>query len=80
MNQPKVRSVQAETIMARDVVLLKTPVMKERVTVMAQETVDSMMVTAAASQVWCAAATTVSSLELTTTPRMTAVRDLLAAV
>jgi len=58
LNQPKVKSVQAETIMGRDVVPLKTPVMKEKVTVMAQETVDLMMVTVAASQDWCVAATT----------------------
>merc|ERR1712012_794829 len=39
--------------------------------------VVSMMVMLGAGEILCVAATTVSSLELTTTPRMTAVRDLM---
>ena len=60
---------------AEDVVHHRTPVMKERVTVMDLGMEVSMMDTAAASLAWCAAATTVSSTEPTTTPRMTAARD-----
>ena len=51
--------------------------MKERETVMDQVMVASMMVMLGAREILCVAATTVSSLELTTTPRMTAVRDLM---
>ena len=64
-----------ETTMARDAVLQRIPVMRERETVMDLEMVVSTMVTVAASLALSVAATTVSSLEHTITPRMIAVRD-----
>ena len=73
----QVRSVLAGTTMVRDVVLQRIHVMKERETVMDLVMVVSMMVMLGAGEILCVAATTVSSLELTTTPRMTAVRDLM---
>ena len=63
--------------MVRDVVLRRILVMRERETVMDLVMVVSMMVMLGAGEILCVAATTVSSLELTTTPRMTAVRDLM---
>merc|ERR1712110_110925 len=55
--------------------LQRIPVVRARVTVTELETGESMTVTEAAGLDWCAALTTVRSSALTTTPRMTAVRD-----
>jgi len=68
--------VLAGITMARDAAPLRTPVMRERVTVMVPETAVTMMDTEAARETSSVAPTTVSSLELTTIPRMTAVRGL----
>ena len=65
-------------MMARDVVLLRLLVMKERETVMDPVMVVNMMDTPAARETWCAAATTASSLDTTSMRKMTAVSDLAA--
>merc|ERR1711971_1133839 len=70
----QVRDVPGEIITARDAALLRTLVTRVREIVMVLVTVVTMTVTEAARVTSSAAPTTVSSLVLTTTPRMTAVR------
>ena len=60
---------------ARDAAPRTIPVMRARATVTDRVTEVSMMAMPAARVTWCAARTTVSSLELTTTRRTTAVRS-----
>ena len=62
--------------MARDVVLPRLRVMKERETVTAQVMEVSMMDTLVARETWCVAAIIASSLDTTSTRRTTAARDL----
>ena len=61
--------MQAGITMARGAVLLRTPAMRERVTVMVLVMAVTTMDTEAARETSSVAPTTVSSLELTTIPR-----------
>ena len=60
---------------ARDAALQRIRVMKEKETVMDLEMEDNMMDTEDAREILCVDPTTVFNLELTSIPRMTAVRD-----
>ena len=60
---------------AEDVVHHRTPVMKERVTVMVPEMEVNMMVMPAVKEILSVAATIVKSLDCISTRRMTAVKD-----
>ena len=71
----QVRDAEVVTMTARDAVPQTIPAMRVRETVTDLETEVSMMAMPAARVTWCAARTTVSSLELTTTRRTTAVRS-----
>lgn len=62
-------------MMVRDVVLRTIPVRRARATVTDLVMEVSMMVMPAVRVIWCVGVTTVSSLVLTTTKRMTAVRS-----
>jgi len=71
----QVKDVEDVILMARDVVHQRIHVMKEKETVTDLETEVNMMDIEDAREISCAAPTIVSSLEPTSIPRMTAVRD-----
>jgi len=71
----QVKDVEDVILMARDVVLQRIHVMKEKETVMDLETEVNMMDIEDAREISCVDPTIVSSLEPTFIPRMTAVRD-----
>merc|ERR1712013_261697 len=73
---PLVRDVQGGTIMDKDVAPLITPVVRERVTVMAVVMGGGVMVIEGARVTWYVVETTARSLVLTTMRRMTVVRSL----
>jgi len=68
-------AVEAVTMTGGDAAHQRILVAREREIVTEQEMEVSMMETEDAVETLCVAATTVSSLELTTMTRMTAVRD-----
>merc|ERR1712088_1299772 len=72
---PQVRDAVVATTTVRDVAPRTIPVRRVGATVTALATEVSMMVMPAARVLWCAGVTTVSSSELTTTRRTTAVRS-----
>ena len=71
----QVRDAVVVTTTVRDVAPRTIPVRRVRATVTALATEVSMMAMPAARVLWCAGVTTVSSSELTTTRRTTAVRS-----
>merc|ERR1719312_2138842 len=73
---PLVRDVQGGTIMDKGVAPLITPVVRERVTVMAVVMEGGVMVIEGARVTWYVVETTARSLVLTTMRRMTVVRSL----
>merc|ERR1712013_484020 len=73
---PLVRDVQGGTIMDKDVAPLITPVVRERVTVMAMVMEGGVMVIEGARVTWYVVETIARSLVLTTMRRMTVVRSL----
>merc|ERR1719250_250440 len=73
---PLVRDVQGGTIMDKDLAPLITPVVRERVTVMAMVMEGGVMVIEGARVTWYVVETTARSLVLTTMRRMTVVRSL----
>jgi len=73
---PLVRDVQGGTIMDKGVAPLITPVVRERVTVMAVVMGGGMMVIEGARVTWYVVETTARSLVLTTMRRTTVVRSL----
>ena len=73
---PLVRDVQGVTTMDKGAAPLITPVVRERVTVMAVVMGGGMMVIEDARVTWYVVETTARSLVLTTMRRMTAVRSL----
>ena len=70
------KSAVEETITAGVAAPLTILVTLERATVTGLVTGASMTVTLDVGEIWCVGPTTASSLELTITRRMTAVRDL----
>ena len=76
INQLLVRGVPGGTFKEEDVVHQSIHVVRERETVMDQVMEELMMAMLDVCQVWCAAATTVRSLDTTIMRKMTAVRDL----
>merc|ERR1719312_279299 len=73
---PLVRDVQGGTIMDKDAVPLITPVVRERVTVMAVVMEGGVMVIEGVRVTWYVVETTARSLVLTTMRRMIVVRSL----
>jgi len=71
----QVKDALVETTTARDVVLQRILVMKEKETVMDLEMEEPMTVTLGARETSCVAPTTVSSSGPTSIPRTTAARD-----
>jgi len=71
----QVRDAEVVILTARDVVLQRIRVMKEKETVMDLEMEDNMMNTEDVREILYVDPTTVFNLELTFIPKMTAVRD-----
>lgn len=70
----QVRDAEVVILTARDVALQRIRVMKEKETVTDQEMEDNMMDTEGVREILCVDPTIVFNLELTSIPRMTAVR------
>jgi len=75
LNRLKVKDVLEETTKEEDAALLKTPAMKAKVTAMDLLMVEPMMDMLDAKEISSVEAITANSLDITTIPRMIAVRD-----